>query len=87
MWVGGVTENDERENDYVIYDKTLTSNVLVDLLTDPSTRDVKVGTEMIWKTYQQRHILDDTGRDIEIITGQDTLFQEIRVTDTDVVAE
>ncbi|MHA2429219.1 MAG: hypothetical protein ACXADB_14450, partial [Candidatus Hermodarchaeia archaeon] len=42
MWVGGVTENDERENDYVIYHKTLTINVLVDLLTDPSTSDVKV---------------------------------------------
>lgn len=86
-WFGGVAANDEEKEDYVIYHKSLTIEVLVDLLVDPNERDVKVVTDAIWRTYQQRHKVDDTGKDIIVISGEDVLFQGMRITETDVGKE
>jgi len=86
-WSGGVAENDEIHEDFVIYHKSLTLNVEVDLLTDPSTRDVKVVTDAIWRMYGRRHKLDATGRDIEVIAGEKVLFGGMRITETDIEPE
>jgi len=87
QWLGSMVGNDEAAEDYVIYHKTLTVQVLVDLLTDTSTEDVKVVTEAIWRTYAQSYKLASDGREIEIIPGGDVLFQGMRVTETDVGEE
>lgn len=86
-WLGGVANNDEEKEDYVIYHKSLTLEVLVDLLVDATERDVKVVTDSIWRTYQQRHKVDDTGKDIIIVSGEESLFEGMRITETDVAKE
>lgn len=48
LWAGGITSLDERQPDVVIYHKTLTVDVLADILDDPALGIEKTVTHVRW---------------------------------------
>lgn len=87
LWSGGVVTNDEEEEDYVVYHKTLTLNVFADLLIQSTTRDVKVVTDNIVRMYGTNWKITSDGKLIEIISGEDKLFGGFRMTETEITEE
>lgn len=87
QWSGVVSNLDEELEDYVIYHKSLLLEVYADLLTDPTERDVKVATDLLWDMYCRKHVLDETGRDIETSSGDEVLYNRMRITETSVSGE
>lgn len=84
LWTSGVASNDELMEDLVIYHKTVTVDVLVYLLTDPSVRSVKVAIESLWKTYGRRTVVDADGIGVLAVPNQDVPFNVMHITQSEI---
>ncbi len=81
IWDGGVTQLDEVLADVVIYHKSLSLRVMVDLLTIPTTEDKKVVTTLDWKLYNRTITFDIEGNVI-LVPGGDIYDHTLRITES-----
>lgn len=81
MWSGGLVALDETDGDYVVYHKSLTVHVYADLLTDTSTYDDKVVTQLLMKFYARDYIYNRFG---ESEVSDDNLVEDVQIRVTDI---
>jgi hypothetical protein len=81
IWYGGLGQLDEILPDGVMYHKSLSIRVMVDLLSIPTTEDKKVVTTIDWKLYN-RTVTYDIDGNVVLVPGGDIYDHTLRITES-----